>query len=103
LELIPADDHGHEALRSTLLRETQHRGFVGRILLQNNNLAALGGRRDVPSAVYVDGILKGAKPGGLPVQAPTKFQLVVNLKNHEGARPHPTTNTACHCRRIHGL
>jgi len=80
LELIPADDHGHEALRSTLLRETQHRGFVGRILLQNNNLAALGGRRDVPSAAYVDGMLKGAKPSGHPVQAPTKFQLVVNLK-----------------------
>ena len=66
------------AARHRLPAIYQYRQFVaaGGLISYGNDLAD----QYRQAASYVDRILRGEKPGNLPVQAPTKFDLVINLK-----------------------
>src|SRR5262245_40855371 len=57
--------------------------YFGRDFVAGGGLIAYGPNQIDPcrrAAAYVDRILKGEKPADLPVQAPTKYELVINLK-----------------------
>jgi putative ABC transport system substrate-binding protein len=66
------------AIKSRLPAIYYRREFVetGGLMSYGVNFSELSRR----AAYYVDKILKGAKPGDLPVEQPTKFELVINLK-----------------------
>jgi putative tryptophan/tyrosine transport system substrate-binding protein len=57
--------------------------YAQNIFAQSGGLIAYGSvfpQSYVQAAGYIDRILKGAKPADLPVQAPTKFELLINMK-----------------------
>ena len=66
------------ALKSRLPTMNYYREMVeaGGLMAYAVNMAGFTPR----AAVYVDKILKGANPADLPVEQPTKFELVINLK-----------------------
>jgi putative ABC transport system substrate-binding protein len=79
-----ASNTGHRELLNTLV--TRHRLptiHAFRYFVLGGGLASYGQNTiDVfkRAAIYVDRILEAAKPSKLPVQAPTKYELVINLK-----------------------
>jgi len=70
------------ALKSRLPSLYQERLFVeaGGLVSYAPSYMEMYGR----AATYVDRVLKGAKPADLPVEQPTKFELVINLKTAKG-------------------
>jgi putative ABC transport system substrate-binding protein len=57
--------------------------FWARELVESGGLMSYGqnmAEHYYRAATFIDKILKGAKPGDLPVEQPTKFELVINLK-----------------------
>jgi len=58
-----------------------------RAWVEEGGLVSFGAIREVRlGAVLVDQILRGAEPADLPVEQPTKFELVINGKTAKGAR-----------------
>ena len=75
---LPTKRAAELALQYRLPAASIVRGFTedGGLMSYSDNMADTFRR----AAVFVDRILKGAKPADLPVEQPTKFTLVINLK-----------------------
>ena len=73
----------HRQIAELALKYRMPSMFQDRVTVEDGGLISYGQKFtdfDERSATYVDKILKGAKPGDLPVEQPVLFELVVNLK-----------------------
>ena len=84
--IVPAGVAGTVYREPIILLASRHRlpaVYSERAFVTGGGLASYGPDRADPysrSVTYVDRILKGDKPADLPVQAPTKYELAINLK-----------------------
>jgi ABC-type uncharacterized transport system substrate-binding protein len=82
----PAAQSGHRKRRSVDKCFARHRlpaVYALRLFVTSGGLICYGPDSIEPyrlAAGYVDRILKGEKPGELPVQTPTRYELIINLK-----------------------
>ncbi len=79
----PVADENRELIASTAARHALPAIYAYRYYVTSGGLMSYGIDTDdqfKKAASYVDRILKGAKPADLPVEQPTKFELVINLK-----------------------
>jgi putative tryptophan/tyrosine transport system substrate-binding protein len=85
--LIAMPDVYNDANRELIIALTARYGvpamYFNRFFSEPGGLISFGEARDEQfrlAAGYIDRILKGEKPADLPLQAPTKFELIINLK-----------------------
>ena len=85
--LIAMPDVYNDANRELIIALTARYGvpaiYYNRFFSEPGGLISFGDARDEQfrlAAGYIDRILKGEKPADLPLQAPTKFELIINLK-----------------------
>jgi putative ABC transport system substrate-binding protein len=79
----PVADENRELIARTAARHALPAIYAYRYYVTSGGLMSYGIDTDdqfKKAASYVDRILKGAKPADLPVEQPTKFELVINLK-----------------------